>query len=344
VSTILLIVCWGRFAPKGVRWIPAALVAVATTTAAAALLNLPVRYVELPENIFASIAWTSPERFLRALEPGVVFTALAMAVVASAETLLSANAVDQMHSGRKTRYNKELMSQGFGNVLCGAMGALPMTGVIVRSATNIAGGAQTRLSAVLHGVWMLLLVALLPWTLRLIPTAALAAILVYTGYKLVNPANVQRLVAYGGAPVAIYLATVIAIVAIDLLTGIVVGLLLSMGKLIYARSRMKISLMDDHARGRTDLNIGGAASFLRLPVLTDALEKLPAGRDVHVHHDRLEYIDHAALEVLSAWERERTDKGQKVYLEWSVVHRLYRESNPMSGNGVHTAQKSASGH
>ena len=94
--------------------------------------------------------------------------------------MLSAAAVDRMHDGVRTNYNKELWAQGVGNMPCGAAGALPMTGVIVHSSANVQAGAQTRLSAILHGVWILAFVALLPWLLREIPMAALGAILVVT--------------------------------------------------------------------------------------------------------------------------------------------------------------------
>jgi len=124
-----------------------------------------------------------------------IFTLLTLviAVVASAETLLCATAVDQMHQGPRTRYDKELAAQGVGNMICGFLGALPMTGVIVRSSANVQSGAMTRLSAILHGVWLLVFVVLLAFLLRLIPISALAAILVYTGYKLVNPKSIKDL-------------------------------------------------------------------------------------------------------------------------------------------------------
>ena len=101
-------------------------------------------------------------------------SALAFAFIASAETLLCASAVDRMHRGPRTRFNRELAAQGVGNVICGVFGALPMTGVIVRSAANVEAGARTRLSAVLHGAWLLAFVSLAPGLLRLVPLTSLA--------------------------------------------------------------------------------------------------------------------------------------------------------------------------
>ena len=113
----------------------------------------------------------------------ILIGGLTIALVASAETLLCATAVDKLQTGSRTNYDKELRSQGVGNMICGLLGSLPMTGVIVRSSANVQAGARTRLSAVLHGIWLLVFVALLPGLLSLVPTSALAAILVFTGYK-----------------------------------------------------------------------------------------------------------------------------------------------------------------
>ena len=111
---------------------------------------------------------------------------IALAIIASAETLLCATATDRMHSGEKTDYDKELKAQGYGNLICGIFGAIPVCGVIVRSSANIEAGAKTKWSSVMHGAWILILVAFIPSILAYIPTACLAAILVFTGWKLFN--------------------------------------------------------------------------------------------------------------------------------------------------------------
>src|SRR5581483_3087900 len=199
VTTIAVLVIWNNFAPKRVKWVPGALVAVIIATAAAQIANFPVRFVELPENLFTALRFPSPEALGRLLEPQFLFAAVALAFVASAETLLSAAAVDQMQDGPRTNYDRELRAQGVGNLLSGLIGGLPMTGVIVRSATNVGAGAKTRRSTMMHGLWLLIFVVALPGVLRLVPIASLAAILVYTGYKLVDPKNIRRLVQYGWA-------------------------------------------------------------------------------------------------------------------------------------------------
>ncbi|HWB95383.1 MAG TPA: SulP family inorganic anion transporter [Bryobacteraceae bacterium] len=326
VGTIAVLVLWTRFAPQKLRWVPGALVAVSAASLAAALFQLPVRYVTLSDGLFSSIRTTN---ILAGWTPELLVVAITIAFVASAETLLSAAAVDQMHDGARTQYNRELIAQGLGNSVCGFLGVLPMTGVIVRSATNVAAGARTRLSAVLHGIWLLVLVAAVPWLLRMVPTASLAAVLVFTGYKLVNLDNIKRLLRYGGAPVLIYAATLIGIVATDLLTGILIGLGLSILKVIYARTSFAIRTEARPEIGRMDVYLEGAATFLKLPKLADALERIPLEYKTYIHFRDLDYVDDACLEVLANWQHQRTEKGIQVQLEWNEALRLYRDKNPL---------------
>jgi len=327
ITTIAVVLLWSKFAPKQVQWVPGALVAVVVATAMAQFAVMPVRYVDLPDSLAGAIQLPGLDSFARLGQVEFLIAAVTLAFVASAETLLSAAAVDQMHDGPRTRHNRELFSQGVGNVLTGLAGGLPMTGVIVRSATNVAAGAKTRKSAMLHGLWLFSLVALAPSLLRLVPTASLAAILVYTGYKLVNPQNVRRLLHYGGAPVAIYVATVVMIVATDLLTGILTGLALSLVKVVYALSRMDIEVSVDERLRRVELHLKGAATFMRLPKLVDTLEKLPQEAEVHVHIRQLDYIDHACLDALSNWEKQRNEKASSTVVEWDELMHKYRARN-----------------
>ncbi|MGE0406193.1 MAG: SulP family inorganic anion transporter [Candidatus Korobacteraceae bacterium] len=327
LTTIVMLIVWNKFAPAKVKWIPGALVGVLVATTIAAVAKLPIRYVDIPNNLLGSIQVINLETLSGALNPTILFAALAMAFVASAETLLSATAVDQMHDGPRTKYNKELMSQGVGNTICGMVGALPMTGVIVRSATNVAAGARTRLSTMMHGGWLLILVAALPFVLRLVPTSALAAILVYTGYKLVNPQNVKRLLQYGGMPVIIYAVTLTTVVTVDLLTGIIAGLALSLVKVVYALTRMGVEVRKDPSGQRVDIHLSGAATFVRLPTLADALDQVPQGVETHIHFQKLDYIDHACLDAIANWEKQRTEKGSPVVLEWDGLMDKYQSRN-----------------
>jgi MFS superfamily sulfate permease-like transporter len=254
----------------------------------------------------------------------VIQSALLVAVVASAETLLCATAVDQMHEGQRTNYDRELFAQGVGNSVCGVLGVLPMTGVIVRSSANIQGGGKTRISAILHGIWLLIFVAALGFLLRQIPTACLAAILVYTGFKLIDFKALRQLAIYGKSEVGIYVATVAMIVVTDLLTGVLVGVGLAALKLLYTFSHLDAKLTLNQEEHSAKLDLYGAATFIRLPVIASTLESVPRGTELHVHFEHLDYIDHACLELLMSWAQQHERTGGQLVIDWESLHARFR--------------------
>ena len=322
--TIITIVVWQGFAPKKLKIVPAALIAVVLSTIVAALLFVPVLYVEVPDNLWNEIRFPTLVILQDAPWSGLLPAGLLIAVVASAETLLCATAVDQMHQGPRTKYDRELSAQGVGNILCGLVGALPMTGVIVRSTANIQAGGKTKFSAILHGFWLLLFVAALSFLLRMIPTSALAAILVYTGYKLINPKSIRDLYKYGWAEVAVFFATVITIVVTDLLTGVIVGVALAAARLLYQFSHLNTDLQIAPDKKSAKLNLSGSATFLRLPKLASELENVPPSAELHVHFEKLDFIDHACLELLMNWARQHESIGGKLVIDWESLHARFR--------------------
>jgi len=315
--TIGIMVGWENLAPKKLRFIPAVLLGVLLATVVSSYQELPIRRVNVRDNIFSVIQLPGPGDLLHLLDTDVLAVALAVAFIASVETLLSATAVDHLHHGPRTRYNRELMAQGVGNFLCGALGALPMTGVIVRSSANINAGARTRASAVLHGAWLLLFVALLPFVLRLIPSASLAAVLVYTGYKLMNLKVIKELRTHGDSEVLIYAGTLGAIVVSNLLTGVLVGVGLAIGKLLYTTQNLETRLTLEGPRlSSLTLHLMGVATFVSLPRLATALEQVPSGVPVHVNVESLRHIDHACLHLLQSWKNLHEANGGQVLLDW----------------------------
>jgi MFS superfamily sulfate permease-like transporter len=324
VFTIFLLLAWQAFAPRNIKIIPAPLVAIALATTATALLSLPVLYVEIPDKPLANLHFVTPTLLSDVPWLGVLQTALVVAVVASAETLLCAVAVDQLHTGPRTRFDRELAAQGVGNVFCGMLGALPMTGVIVRSAANVQAGARTRWSAILHGLWLLVFVVWLSSILRLVPTAGLAAILVYTGYKLIAPKTFKELWKYGMGEVLVYTATVVVIVAVDLLAGVLTGVVLSGLKLLYTFSHLKIRVVDDQ-ESRVTLSLEGAATFMRLPKLAAVLDGIRPDAELHVDLSRLNYIDHACLDLFTSWARQHEAAGGRLSIDWDSMHARFRK-------------------
>ncbi|MEJ7925831.1 SulP family inorganic anion transporter [Sphingobium sp. AN641] len=315
---------WEKFRPASMRLVPGALVGVVLATLVAFVLGLPVARVVVPESIVAAVALPDSGFLSQFLNPTVVTTAIAIAFIASAETLLSAAAVDRMHDGPRTDYNKELRAQGIGNLLCGAAGALPMTGVIVRSSANVQAGAVTRLSTILHGVWILGFVALLPWLLREIPMAALAGILVITGVRLVSLTHVKHLLhLYGPLPAIVWAATLIMVVTTDLLTGVLVGLALSLLELIPHARRLRLKMEEGRTDHAHEVAFNGAATFLTLPKLSAKLESLPARGLVILNVERLSHIDHTCAEMLREWVDRRRSAGAPVEL-FGATGRLER--------------------
>ena len=282
--------------------------------------------MEVPDNLWREIHFPSltvlrSVPFTAVLQAGVV-----LAIVASAETLLCATAVDQMQSSSRTNYDKELAAQGIGNMACGLLGALPMTGVIVRSAANVEAGGRSRAATIMHGGWLLVFVSLLAFMLRMIPTSALAAMLVYTGYKLVNFKAIRELRRYGWAEVAIYFATLTTIVCADLLTGVVTGIVLSAVKLLYTFSHLHVRLEINQPERTAVLRLHGAATFIRLPRLASELERVPDNVELHVDFEHLNYIDHACLDLLMNWAKQHESIGGTLVIDWESLHANFHSS------------------
>lgn len=313
VLTIAVMLAWEKWRPANLKLVPGALLGVMAGTLVAFALGLEVARVAVPESI--SAAFKVPgDGFLSPLtQPAVLLAAVAIAFIASAETLLSAAAVDRMHDGVRTDYNKELRAQGVGNLLCGVAGGLPMTGVIVRSSANVQAGAKTRLSTVLHGVWILGFVALLPWLLREIPMAALGAVLVVTGWRLVSLDHVKHLLhVHGRLPALIWAVTFVLVVATDLLTGVLVGLALSLVELIPYWRTLKLGVGQQEEGEVTRVSLKGSATFLTLTRLTSVLEALPDSRPVKLDLDNLRGMDHTTAQMLNEWLARRRKHGAAV--------------------------------
>lgn len=319
--TITVLLVWEKLKRGRLKLIPGALLGVVAASATAAIFHLPVKYVDVPSNLLDALRIPGTGTTALLMQPEIWLSAIALAFIASAETLLSANAVDRMQTRFRTNYDKELQAQGIGNVICGFLGALPMTGVIVRSSTNVLAGATSRASAILHGAWLLAFVVLMPSLLRLIPTASLGAILVYTGFKLIDPAAIRKLQAYGRLPLVIYAATLITIVGTDLLTGVLTGIVLTVLKVMYKVSHLRIDTR--HEGDGWSLDLTGAATFVQLPKLAAQLERIPGGARVHMGLERLAYIDHACLDLLRDWVERHRGSGGTLDIEWEHLHERY---------------------
>ncbi|MBD8492157.1 SulP family inorganic anion transporter [Pseudomonas syringae] len=315
LGTIAIMWTWEKLRPHSLRFVPGALLGVGIATAVSLFMALQVKRVQVPADLSEAIDWLRPADLLNLADPAILVAAFAVAFIASAETLLSAAAVDRMHNGVRSDFDKELSAQGVGNMLCGLLGALPMTGVIVRSSANVQAGATTRMSTIFHGLWLLAFVLLLSSVLQSIPVASLAGVLVYTGLKLVDLKAFRGLGRYGRMPMFTYAATAAAIIFTDLLTGVLIGFALTLVKLAFKAARLKISLVQMPDSEELELRLVGAATFLKVPALTQVLGTVPTGSTVHVPLSNLTYIDHACLELLEQWGRANAAHGTRLLIE-----------------------------
>ncbi len=307
--------------------LPEPLVPIVLATAGAWFLGLTIQRVDVPDALADMITPIGLGQ-LSLLNLGLLKAALTVALIASTETLLSAVSIDQM-TGERSDYDKELRAQGVGNLMCGFLGALPVTGVVVRSKANVEAGARTRWSSVMHGMWLVLAVGALPFLLEKVPTCALAALLVLIGVRLIDWAAVKDLRKFGWGEVVIFAATVILIVTTDLLVGVGIGLLLAFARAVWKVLRVNVRVVKEEGN-RYQVYLTGAATFVSKPSLARELDKLPASAEVHLHCDALLVIDHACLDLLSNWAIRKEKSGGKVVVDWTDLTTRAHGSNQRS--------------
>jgi MFS superfamily sulfate permease-like transporter len=245
--------------------------------------------------------------------PQVYTVAVTLAVVASLETLLSLEAADRLDPLKRVAPpNRELQAQGVGNIVAGLLGGLPITAVIVRSSANIQAGARTRLSAMLHGVLLLVSVLLLVELLRWIPLAALAAVLLHTGWKLAKPSIAVAAWRQGLPTFVPFAVTVAAILATDLLMGILVGLATSMLFVIHANTRGALSITSrEHAHL---LQLSKDVSFFSKATLRRYLDRVRPGHSLTIDGARCRFIDRDIREALDDFVAHAQEQGIEVEL------------------------------
>ncbi|MFZ3554329.1 SulP family inorganic anion transporter [Streptomyces sp. BH055] len=309
-GTVAVLVFW-KHMPRKARVVPGPLAAVGLAMLAAFVFDAPVTMVEV-NGLLGSIQPPPLDAFGELAAVGVLGTIVAFTLIASAESLFSAAAVDRMHDGPRTQYDKELLAQGAGNAVCGVLGALPMTAVIVRSSANVQAGAKTKASRVMHGVWLLLFAALLPALLAYIPIPALAGVLVHAGAKLVPVRSLVQLWRDHRGEALILVVTAVSIVAVSMFEGVLIGLALSVVKTAWEASHIKLEVIDKGA-GPVQAHLSGNATFLKLPKILDSLEALPQNRPVELNLTGLHHLDHACRTALENWaERHSSAETEPV--------------------------------
>ncbi|MCT7356902.1 SulP family inorganic anion transporter [Streptomyces sp. 15-116A] len=310
--TIVLSFVWKKV-PGPLGKIPAALVAVALGCGVAALPGVDVRTLQVGD-LLGSVRVPGAEEFAELANPAVLGAVLTFTVIASAESLFTAAAVDRMHSGPRTRYNTELIAQGAGNTLAGLVGALPVTAVVARSSANVQAGAKTRLSRTLHGLWLLAFALLLPQVLALIPISVLAGVLVHSGWKLLAPDEFPKMWRQDRGEFAVMTLTMLVIVATALLEGVLFGLAAG---ILLAALRMSQTVVRQHVEDDTaKVVMAGNATFLRLPRVIEALEAAAASGKPRIRLDltAVTHLDHACRNQVEEFTAQQRGLGVRVEL------------------------------
>ncbi|OBH04963.1 MULTISPECIES: SulP family inorganic anion transporter [unclassified Mycobacterium] len=301
---IAILVAW-RWVPARLRFVPGPLVAIVAVTLVSVVFPFHVRRIDLDGSPLDALQLPDiPHGNWGAVAIGVITVAL----IASVESLLSAVSVDRMHNGPRTDFNRELIGQGTANMVSGAIGGLPVTGVIVRSSTNVNAGAKSRASSMMHGLWILLFTVPFAELVEEIPTAALAGLLIVIGVQLLMPAHIETAMKHGD--LAVYVVTVVSVIFLNLLHGVLIGLALAIAltgwRVIRAKVEAKPVGDDWHV-----LIEGPACTFLALPRLTRVLASVPAGAAVTVDLS-VNYLDHAAHQAINDWQRQFEATGGTV--------------------------------
>lgn len=323
ISILVLLALQHPYAKK-LRTIPAPLVVVMIGILINAILHAvdskfvlkQSQLVSIPSNIFSTIVF--PDLSLLFSKYEIWRDGAIIGILATLETLLCVEAVDKLdRHNRITPVNRELMAQGIGNLTCGLLGAIPLTAVVVRGAANADAGARTKLSALVHGIFLLLAVILIPFVLSMIPYASLAAILIITGYNLTKPKLYRNMWSLGWKQFIPFMLTILVILSTDLLIGVTIGLLISIYFIVQNnfRAEYKITKALRHETEVYLIKLNSNVTFLNKVNLRKALDQIPPYSELTIDGSDCNFIDYDILEIISEYESKAHDRHIEVHLK-----------------------------
>ena len=281
------------------------------------LVTLPIA-----TNINQFLSFFTFPQFTQITNPQVWIVALTLAIVASLETLLSVEAIDKLDPlNRVTPTNRELKAQGVGNIVSGMLGGLPVTSVIVRSSANLNAGAKSKLSAILHGIFMLVCVTLIPWLLNKIPLSALAAILVFTGYKLAKITLFKEFWQKGYDQFVPFVVTILAILFTDLLEGILIGI--GVGLFFMIRSNFKSSVFIINDGNQYLMRLRKDVSFLNKSTIRRSLERIPENTFLLIDATQADFVDQDVVDTINEFTHHAHLKNIKVELKKNSGNKMH---------------------
>ncbi|MGE0463273.1 MAG: SulP family inorganic anion transporter [Vicinamibacterales bacterium] len=271
-------------------------------------------YVDVPLGGLNALYAALPRPDLGAIaNPATWMAGATIAIVASIETLLSVQAVDRLDPlKRHSPPDRELLAQGTANAVSGALGGLPVTAVIVRSGANVAAGARERLSALTHGVLLLVAVLFAGALLNKIPLAALAAVLIQVGLNLCKPALFATQAKLGVTQLLPFAITIAAVLALDLLKGVIVGIFVGIMFVLYENSKRAVVAVRDET-GTWRMRFRRDGTFVSKPGIVSTLDEIDDGERVIIDGSG-EYIDHDVKEVLATFLADAKHRNINVTL------------------------------
>lgn len=326
IISLLILILWDKYKLQNkVKFLPGALVAVVASIVISSLFigtSFEINQehlVKLPTSFSEIKSGLSQPDFSHFLNVDMWVVAFTIAIVASIETLLCVEAADKLDlEKRYTNPNLELKAQGIGNIISGLVGGLPMTSVVVRTSANINAGAKTKLSTIIHGALLLVCVLTIPFILNLIPYATLAAVLLLIGYKLASPKLFTKFFSHGWNQFLPFIITVVGVVGIDLLKGVLLGLLASIFFILRENLRkayiFKAEEFEDGDQVR--IHLAQEVSFLNKASIKESLVSIPENTKVIIDAKDTEYIDYDVLEIIEDFvQHQSKDKNIEVRLK-----------------------------
>lgn len=361
IVSILVMILWDRSPlKKKIPFIPSALVAVLVAIIINQIWITTGSRIQISENshlVNLPVA-SSPKEFLSFFtlpdfsgftNGTVIMYGFIIAIIASLETLLSIEAIDNLDPERRvTNTNKELFAQGVGNTVSGLIGGLPLTSVIVRSSANVNAGAKTKLSTIFHGILLLVSVILIPVLLNKIPLAALAAILVLTGWKLAKPAVFKGFWKAGKYQFIPFIVTVVVIIAIDLfavvpalsgkglIIGVFAGIIAATGAILHGNLKNSYFFhKENYKEGNViTIKLSEEVSFLNKAAIRETLDHMPENSSVVIDASNTRYIDYDVLQLIKEFRDIKVPlKKIKLTLEgFKDVYKIENKSSVQSGH------------
>lgn len=309
---------------KKLKFLPAPLVVVVLgvvaniifSNAASAFSLKETQLVSIPSNIFSAIIFPDLSEIFSSSR--IWKDGLLIGILASLETLLCIEAIDKLDKhNRITPVNRELVAQGIGNMACGFLGAIPITAVVVRGAANVDAGARTKMSAFTHGVFLLLAVATVPFLVNKIPYAALAAILLITGYNLTRPRLYKAMWKLGWRQFLPFIITIIIILLTDLLVGVTIGLLISIYFIVQNNFKAEYRMARTVHQGIETyyIRLNTNVTFLNKVQLRKALDEVPPYSVLTIDGSDCNFIDYDILEIISEFDTKAHEKHIELHLK-----------------------------